>query len=324
MLLDSAGWALPALLVALLADALLGEPAWLYLWMPHPVVLIGRAIAWLEVHLLHPALPERRKRLSGILLLAVVAGSAAALGFAVHVALRPLPARWLIEGLLMSSLLAQRSLAQHVAAVADGLRGCLSRGRRAVAMIVGRDPEPLDAAGVSRAAVESLAENLSDGVVAPLCWGLVAGLPGMLAYKAINTLDSMVGHRNERYCAFGWASARLDDLVNLVPARLTGILLCVAAGRQSLAAAANMLRDAPRHRSPNAGWPEAAMAAALGLRIAGPRSYGGVTVPDAWMGDGRSELTEADIRRAVDLGWRMWWLVAIPLTAASLAVLAAG
>lgn len=315
MLLDAAGWALPALLMALLADALLGEPHWLYRRVPHPVVMIGRAIASLEARLLRPGLPDRRNCRSGILLLALVVGAALALGLGFHLALRPLSAGWLLEGLLMSTLLAQRSLAQHVAAVADGLQLGLDRGRRAVATIVGRDPERLDEAGVSRAAIESLAENLSDGVVAPLFWGLVAGLPGMLAYKAINTLDSMVGHRSERYRAFGWASARCDDLVNLLPARLTGALLCLAGGPRPLRVARAMLRDAPHHRSPNAGWPEAALAAALGVRIAGPRVYGGILVQDAWMGDGRGELTATDIRRALDLAWRMWWLIVIPLTA---------
>ena len=319
MLLESAGWVLPALLVALCADALLGEPRWLYRRVPHPIVLIGCAIAALEARLLDPALPTRSQRRSGILLLALVAGAALALGLAVHLALRPLLGGWLIEGLLMSSLLAQRSLAQHVAAVADGLGRGLDAGRRAVALIVGRDPDRLDGAGVSRAAIESLAENLSDGVVAPLFWGLVAGLPGMLAYKAINTLDSMVGHRSERYRAFGWSSARCDDLVNLVPARLTGALLCLAGGRRLLRVAAAMRRDAPHHRSPNAGWPEAAMAAVLGVRIAGPRVYGGTLVQDAWMGDGRGELGAQDIRRALALAWRAWWLVAIPLTALALA-----
>ena len=208
----------------------------------------------------------------------------------------------------MSTLLAQRSLVDHVRAVAAGLRGGLADGRRAVALIVGRDPDRLDSAGVGRAAVESLAENLSDGVVAPLFWGVVAGLPGMLAYKAVNTLDSMVGHRSERYRDFGWASARFDDLVNLVPARLTGAALCLVGG-SPLRSATTMLRDAPRHRSPNAGWPEAAMAAALRLRLAGPRVYAGRTVDDGWMGDGRAEVTPADIDRAIALAWRAWWLM---------------
>lgn len=315
MLIDAAAWVLPAIMVALLADALLGEPAWLYRRVPHPIVLIGAAIGWLEARLLDPVRPDGHKRRMGILLLGLVAGGAAAIGLGVQAALRPWPVGWLVEGLLMSTLLAQRSLVQHVTAVADGLDRSLASGRQAVALIVGRDPDRLDAGGVGRAAVESLAENLSDGVVAPLFWGVVAGLPGILAYKAINTLDSMVGHRSERHRAFGWASARCDDLVNLVPARLTGGLLCLAGG--STRAVRAMLRDAGRHRSPNAGWPEAAMASTLGLRIAGPRAYGGVMIADAWMGDGRAEVMPVDIRRAVALAWRVWWLLAASLAAAT-------
>lgn len=301
-------------MVAVLLDGLCGDPGWLYRRLPHPVVLIGRAVARLERRLLGPTQTERTKRLAGIALLLVVAGGAALIGMLLAAALRALWGGWLVEGILASTLLAQRSLAQHVAAVADGLQQGLAAGRRAVAMIVGRDPERLDAAGVGRAAVESLAENLSDGVVAPLFWGVVAGLPGMLAYKAVNTLDSMVGHRNERYLAFGWASARCDDLVNLVPARLTGILLCVAGA--SPRAARTMRRDAGRHRSPNAGWPEAAMAAVLGLRLAGPRVYAGISVRDAWMGDGRAEVTVADIRAGLALAWRVWWLMTAALALA--------
>lgn len=316
MLFFSPGWALPVAVVALLADALLGEPAWLYRRLPHPVRLIGNGIAWLEGQLLDPAMPDRRKCRAGVLLLVTVATTSAAIGLALHAALAELTAGWLVEGLLMSTLLAQRSLAQHVVAVADGLSRGLDEGRRAVAMIVGRDPDRLDEAGVGRGAIESLAENLSDGVVAPLFWALLAGLPGILAYKAINTLDSMVGHRSERYLEFGWASARCDDLVNLAPARLTGALLCLVGARKS--GWSVMRRDAGRHRSPNAGWPEAAMAAALGVRLAGPRVYGGVTVPDAWMGDGRPDVTPADIRRGVALAWRVWWLLTLPIAVAAL------
>lgn len=315
MLFMSPGWALTVAVVALLADALLGEPAWLYRRLPHPVRLIGTGITWLEGRLLDPAMSDRNKRRAGVLLLLMVAVTSAAIGMALHALLAQLAAGWLVEGLLMSTLLAQRSLAQHVAAVADGLARCLDEGRRAVAMIVGRDPDRLDEPGVGRAALESLAENLSDGVVAPLFWALVAGLPGILAYKAVNTLDSMVGHRSDRYRQFGWASARCDDLVNLAPARLTGALLCLVGARRS--GWSIMRRDAGQHRSPNAGWPEAAMAAALGVRLAGPRAYGGVTVPDAWMGDGRPDVTPADIRRGVALAWRVWSLLTLALAVAA-------
>jgi adenosylcobinamide-phosphate synthase len=226
---------------------------------------------------------------------------------------------WVVEGLAMSTLLAQRSLVDHVQAVAAALRRSLPEGRLAVSQIVGRDPETLDHPAVARAAIESLAENLSDGFVAPLLWGALLGLPGMLAYKALNTLDSMVGHRTPRHLHLGWASARLDDLANLLPARLTGALLCLAALMLGPTAAGRawtaMCRDARLHRSPNAGWPEAAMAGALDLRLAGPRAYGGRMVEDAWMGDGRAASTPADIEAAIRLAWAGWGLAAVLLLA---------
>lgn len=319
---------LAALLVALVLDASAGEPPWLYRRVPHPAVAIGRAIGWLERRLLDEEASEAAKRARGIVLLLVVGGGAFGVGAAARLLVAPVPFGWLIEAVLMSTLLAQRSLVQHVAAVADGLeRGGLAGGRRAVARIVGRDPERLDEGGVGRAAVESLAENLSDGVLAPLFWGLVAGLPGMLAYKAVNTADSMIGHRSERYRAFGWASARADDFLNLAPARASGALIGLAGWLHRDAGLVGTLRamqrHAPRHRSPNAGWPEAAMAAALGLRLAGPRVYGGTSVEDAWMGDGRAEVTAHDVRRAIEVAWTTWWLAAGGLALALLVVLMA-
>lgn len=310
------------MLVALLVDALLGEPGTLYRHIPHPVVLLGRAVTRLEALLLDPAASPARQRAMGLVLLLLMVGGAAALGWIVAAVLALLPLPWLWQGVLASSLIAQRSLVQHVAAVAAGLRHSLDQGRRAVAHIVGRDPEHLDRPAVGRAALESLAENLSDGVVAPVLWGLALGLPGLLAYKAVNTLDSMVGYRNERYRAFGWASARADDLVNLPASRLTALLLAGAAAltpgaspRASLRAA---WRDAAGHRSPNAGWPEAALAGALDLRLAGPRRYGGVTVCDRWMGHGRAAATPEDIARGLALAWRAWALL-VAFTAALLA-----
>jgi len=301
----------------MMVDATFGDPPWLYRRMPHPVVLIGRAIDWLERRLLRPDNEAATNRLAGVLLLALVlvVSAGAALAFKLFIGIAQWG--WIAEGLVMGALLAQRSLVDHVRAVADGLRQGLTEARREVALIVGRDPDRLDAAGVGRAAVESLAENLSDGVVAPLFWGVVAGLPGMLAYKAINTLDSMVGHRNERYREFGWASARLDDLANFAPSRLTGLLLCLVGGTPRHALRI-MRRDAPRHRSPNAGWPEAAMAAALDLRLAGPRVYAGQTVEDAWMGDGSAEAGPEAIERAIALAWRVWWLLLAAVAGAAL------
>ncbi len=210
-----------------------------------------------------------------------------------------------VLAVMAATLPAQRSLHAHVRAVADGLDKGLGEGRRAVAMIVGRNPDVLDAAGVARAAIESLAENFSDGVVAPVFWTALGRLTGGALYKAVNTTDSMIGHKDERYAAFGWAAARLDDLVNLPASRLAALWLVLAAslapGASPFEAACALWRDASNHRSPNAGWPEAAMAGALGLKLAGPRVYGETLVEDAFMGRGRREATAADIRRALGL-----------------------
>ncbi len=311
-MLSSAGHSVTwVLILALLVDGIAGDPPALYNRLPHPVALLGRAIAALEARLLASADPPQRQRHRGISLVVAVVGGSVVAGEVVQRLLLALPLGPVWLALAASTLLAQRSLAQHVRAVADGLRQGLHAGREAVSRIVGRDPHRLDAAGVGRAAVESMAENLSDGVAAPAFWFLVAGLPGLFAYKAVNTLDSMVGHKNERYLHFGWASARLDDLVNLVPARLTAMLILAARYRLDLAALqagwCKTVAAAPLHRSPNAGWPEAAMAHALGLRLAGPRVYGGRQVADAWMGDGRAAVDADDIRRAVGLAWRTWW-----------------
>lgn len=301
-----------AVAIALLVDAWLGEPEPIYRRLPHPVVLLGRLIGALERRLERPAAAPAAQRAAGGALAVAVIGLAVAVGAALHALLLLLPLGWLVEGLLMSTLLAQRSLVDHVRAVAVGLRQGLEAARTAVARIVGRDPERLDEPAVARAALESLAENLSDGVVAPLLWGVLLGLPGMLGYKALNTLDSMVGHRTPRHLHLGWASARLDDLANLLPARLTAALLVVAAPpARRRAAALACRRDAPGHRSPNAGWTEAALAGALGLRLAGPRVYAGVLVEDAWMGDGRAAAGPADIEAGIVLAWRAWALAAL-------------
>ena len=295
--------------IALLALALAIEAAWgypdrLYRALGHPVTWIGRAIAGLDARLNR----GRARRLAGVgallVLLAGVAGVALA-----ATALAGLAGRMgaiLVLAVLASSLPAQRSLHDHVARVARDLRAeGLAGGRRAVAMIVGRNPETLDASAVCRAAIESLAENFSDGVVAPAVWIGVGGLAGGAAYKAINTADSMIGHRTPRHARFGWASARLDDLVNLPASRLTSLLLVTAAALHPDASAREawraVRRDAGGHRSPNAGWPEAAIAGALGLRLAGPRVYGDTPVADAWMGDGRTDAGPEDVERALAL-----------------------
>ncbi|MBX2854176.1 MAG: adenosylcobinamide-phosphate synthase CbiB [Rhodobacteraceae bacterium] len=286
---------------ALILDALLGEPEWLWRRAPHPAVTMGRAVSLLEAQLNQG--PSRR--LKGAAALIVLIIGAGAIGLAVTMA--PVVGSAL-SVLFAAILLAQRSLADHVSDVAAALRQSLPEGREAVSLIVGRDPETLDEAGVSRAAIESAAENFSDGVVAPAFWLLVGGLPGILIYKAVNTADSMIGHRSERYHAFGWATARLDDLLNLIPARLSGLLLCaVGSGMRGVRV---MWRDARLHKSPNAGWPEAASAAALGVALAGPRVYGGALTDDPWVHpEGRHAATPADIDAAVMLIWQAWALL---------------
>jgi adenosylcobinamide-phosphate synthase len=308
-----------ALLVALLLDSALGDPPWLWDRLPHPVVLIGRMVSWLELRLLSPSAPAERKRRAGTITTLLVVGGSAAVGWLLQAILAvPGEALWL--GALMSPLIADRNLHQHVDAVARGLDDGLGPGRAAVRHVVGRDPESLDEAGVARAAIESAAENFGDGMVAPALFAALFGLPGILAYKAINTLDSMIGYQNPRYLDFGRSAARLDDLVNWPAARLAGGLLVLAAGPHARSAWRAMLRDAPKHRSPNAGWPEAAMAGALGLRLAGPRRYAGTVVDDAWMGDGRADADPRDIRRALRLLRRAWWLILILLVMAAIAL----
>jgi adenosylcobinamide-phosphate synthase len=305
VLLIDARLVLGSLLLALVLDALLGDPWWLWRRVPHPVVAMGRAIARLEQRWLDdgapPADQARRGRTASLL----VIGASTCAAVAVQGLCEMMPLGWLLLALAMSTLIAARGLYEHVVAVAAGLERGLEEGRRAVAHIVGRDPASLDAHGVARAAIESTAENFADGVVAPLFWGVLLGLPGMAAYKAINTLDSMIGHRSPRYRHFGRFAARLDDHANWLPARLAAFLILAASlclpGATPVDGWRALWRDAPRHRSPNAGWPEAAIAGALGLSLAGPRRYAGETVDDAWMGTGRAAATPDDIRRALRL-----------------------
>ncbi|WP_119268639.1 adenosylcobinamide-phosphate synthase CbiB [Taklimakanibacter deserti] len=289
--------------LALLIERFIGYPDILVRTIGHPVQWIGAFIAWLDARL-NPE-SEPGNRLAGMLALLALLVVTGGLALAVALALRKLPYGWVAEAIIATPFLAQKSLAGHVRAVADGLDRSLAEGRSAVSRIVGRDPEQLDRSGVARAALESLGENASDGIVAPAFWLALLGLPGIALYKAINTADSMIGHRSPRYLAFGWAAARLDDLVNLPCARLTGLLFALAAyfsSRTSAKAAfAAMRRDAHRHVSPNAGWPESALAGALGVKLGGPRAYGGRHVDLATMGDGKSELDANDIRDGLSL-----------------------
>jgi adenosylcobinamide-phosphate synthase len=293
-------------LLAMMIELCAGYPQALLRAIGHPVTWIGRLIAALDRLLNRDTADAYWRRGAGIVAILLLLGIVGAIAFVVERELLRLPFGLIGVAVIASTLIAQRSLHQHVADVATALeQGGVIAGRTAVAKIVGRDVGALDAAGVARAAIESLAENFSDAVVAPVFWMAIAGLPGAALYKAINTADSMIGHRTPRHEAFGWAAARLDDLVNLPASRLSALLLVAAAmlSKNTSAAAAwrAVLRDASRHRSPNAGYPEAAMAGALGLSLAGPRVYGGVIIDDATMGDGRRDATAADIRRALTL-----------------------
>jgi adenosylcobinamide-phosphate synthase len=292
--------------IALLIEALVGYPQWLVQSIGHPAMWMGRLISFLDDTLNHERLSRASRRAAGIASLLIVIGVTGGVASVLERSLFGLPLAVVFAAMPASTLLAQRSLYAHVERVAAALETeGLASGRKAVSHIVGRDTRALDEAAVARAAIESLAENFSDGVVAPALWLAIGGLAGATVCKAINTADSMIGHRTRRHEAFGWAAARLDDLVNLPASRLSALLLIAAAATTSRASAAEawraVKRDAAHHRSPNAGYPEAAMAGALDLALAGPRVYAGVEIEDAIMGCGRRAATAADIRRALAL-----------------------
>lgn len=308
-----------AMAVAMAVDALLGWPSWLFARIGHPMTWLGRLIEAIDTAWNRASDPPAFRRVAGIAGALVVIALAVALGWAIQ---SLLPFGWIrivLVGLLAWPLVALRSLHDHVAAVVKPLQaGDIAAAREAVSRIVGRDPAALDEAGIARAATESLAENASDGIVAPVFWGALFGLPGILGYKAINTLDSMIGHRSERHEAFGWAAARIDDVANFIPARLTGSLFVLLAPRRSDALSC-MMRDARRHRSPNAGWPEAAMAGALGVRLSGPRVYQGSATAEPWLNEGARDPRAADIAEALTLYRRTMLLLAGVLAILALA-----
>ena len=294
------------LLAALAAEAVVGELRALFRIIPHPVRLIGGAVAWLEGKLNRERRGEMDRALRGAFVVVVVAGAALGLGWAVAWLSQSYAWGAIPEFLLLVTLVAQRGLYARVRAVGLTLQyEGLAAAREKVSHIVGRDPERLDVHGVARAGIESAAENFCDAVVAPVFWYVLFGFPGLLVYKAVNTMDSMIGHRTPRYRAFGFAAARLDDVLNLIPARLAGLFLVMAAlfvpSAHPASALRIMLRDASKHRSPNAGWPEAAMAGALNLALAGPRAYAEANVDDPWIGDGTGRATAHDMRRALYL-----------------------
>jgi adenosylcobinamide-phosphate synthase len=287
-----------ALVLAMVLDAIFGEPKWLWDRVPHPAIVMGRVVAKLDAAL------NNKTRGAGVLALVVLVGAALVVGLI----MAALPGIW-AEVIVGAMLLAQRSLVQHVQRVADALRLSVSDGRGAVAMIVGRDVRGIDGPAVARGAIESAAENLSDGVIAPVFWFAVAGLPGLLAYKIVNTADSMIGYRTEKYEAFGWAAAKFDDVLNWIPARLTALLIWTVAEQK--ASWRDIIDDAALHRSPNAGWPEAAMAPALGVSLSGPRSYDGAHEAFPWVNpDGRKDAGPNDVDSAIGLLWKAWAMTA--------------
>ena len=288
---------LSCILLALILDAFLGEPVWIWSKIPHPTVLMGRIIKWCELKY-NNGINRKNK---GILFIAFMVIFLAIFGYLIE--RLPFSAIWKI--LIVAILLSHKSLTEHVTAVSLGLQKNLSQGRTAVAMIVGRDTANLAETDIARSAIESAAENFSDGIIAPLFWFLIGGLPGILIYKFVNTSDSMIGYKNIQYNQFGWAAARLDDLLNWIPARLSGLLICIV--HQNNSAFNIMWRDAKLHRSPNAGWPESAMAGVLDVSISGPRSYEGVIKNYPFVNvDGKKKLTAVDIDNAVDVLWRSW------------------
>jgi adenosylcobinamide-phosphate synthase len=291
---------LQMLLLALILDAIFGEPEWLWRRYPHPVTLFGRLINWFDEKWNKGGM----RREKGMIALAFLAIGALAVGYLI----RWLPDFGILEVFVAAVLLAHNSLTRHVQDVAFGLRQGLNEGRANVAMIVGRDTGGLDESAVARSAIESAAENFSDAVIAPAFWFLLLGLPGLLFYKLVNTADSMIGHRNDTYRDFGFGAAKLDDLINWIPARITGALICLT--HLSRNAWDVMMQDADLHRSPNAGWPEAAMAGVLDISLAGPRSYDGLTTEDPFInGPGRRQLTPDDVENAVAVINRGWLMV---------------
>ena len=295
------------LFLALLLDAGLGEPRWLWSRVPHPAVLMGRLVGALDTRLNSGT----RKTRNGVAAVVVIVITGFLIGWLISLA-GPIA-----EVIAAAILLAYRSLISHVAAVAQGLRVSLAEGRAAVAMIVSRETAQMDESQVARGAIESAAENMSDGVVAPAFWFLLGGLPALVVYKWINTADSMIGYRNDKYLEFGWAAARLDDMLNIFPARLTALMIALTAGVRDMRGIAS---DAGLHRSPNAGWPEAAMSRALGIALSGPRSYDGRLQHFPWVNpDGRRHLKTVDIDASIAMLWRAWaaMLVAVAILAAA-------
>lgn len=283
------------LFLAMILDAIMGEPKWLWDKVPHPAVMMGRALKCCDARFN----TGHQKRRNGVLVLVGLVLAAGIAGYLISLF------GGIVTIIVAAILLAQKSLSQHVGNVGRGLRMSLTEGRRQVAMIVGRDTRDMDQSAVARGAIESAAENLSDGVIAPAFWFLIGGLPGLLIYKIVNTADSMIGYRTEQHEEFGWAAARFDDLLNLIPARLTAVLIALPAG--VIGQMKPIQQDAKRHRSPNAGWPESAMARALNIALAGPRSYDGAFQDFPWVNaNGNHHPNATAIDAACAMLWKAW------------------
>jgi adenosylcobinamide-phosphate synthase len=308
---------------ALVIEYFIGYPQTLQRVIGHPVEWIGKLIAYLDEGLNDPDSEASDQRNHGIFAVAALCIAVGVPAFLIERLLLSFHYGWIINTLLATTFIAQKSLRDHVTAVARTLPQSIISARQEVAKIVGRSPSTLDESGVAKAALESLAENTADGITAPIFWFAIAGLPGIVVYKAINTADSMIGHKSEKYLNFGWAAAKLDDLVNLPASRLTGLMFAGAAWFKSKtraqAALNAMWRDAGKHQSPNAGWPEAAMAGALDLKFGGPRQYDGEMVELPYMGDGRSQMNANDIDKGLELYDRALFIL---MTATALLALA--
>ena len=296
---------LALLLVALLLDGYLGEAKSPLRLFRHPVEMIGALIDWFDLKLNRENRTAIDRAFRGALVVIIVAGLTGTVGWGSSWLTQHHDFGWILELFILTAMLAGRGLYDSVRAVGIGLEESLEKGRQAVSHIVGRAPKHLDEHGVTRAAIESCAENFSDGLVAPVFWYVLFGLPGLMVYKAVNTMDSMIGHMTPKYRAFGMTAARLDDVLNLIPARLSGLFLVLAAtltpGAHPFKALKIMLRDSGKHRSMNAGWPEGAAAGALDIALAGPRRYQESITDDPWLGDGTARAGIKDIRRMLYL-----------------------
>ena len=292
------------LILAIIVDAVAGDPRWLYSRIPHPIVVIGHQIELLDRFFNRTQYSPVTRKLFGVISILIIVSLAWLIGWMIAWSCNQVSFGVALQALIVSIFLAQNSLYQHVASVAKACKADdLIDARSQISHIVGRDPNSLDQRAIGRAAIESLSENFSDGVVAPIFWYVVGGLPALIAYKALNTSDSMIGYLTDKYADFGWCAARLDDAANFIPARLSAFIITIAAfiipsatGNRAFTTA---IRDAKKHRSKNAGWPEAAMAGALGIKIAGPRNYDGILVEDVWMGDGIANVDASHIFMAL-------------------------